>query len=281
MRKCEKTERNALLLLQKGLLVIGFVCYFRSNESRPLNGDYRKKGTSQTRQPNPKVPLHLTTIGKLTSCLETLTSFVHVRCFAILCLFFILNSYSIHFLYLFSYSIFRWDVPLTWITSTDSSAKSQKWLGQDEPFVLVNAQSGTEWLKFNVGQYGFYRVNYPEAEWNNFAELLMNNHEVLSTKDRAHLLNDAFSLAESGHVPYSIPLAMTKYLKKEQSLIPWESAYDKIVTMGQLLIDTPTYPLFRKVINWLIKVVLQNSIFVMFSVRIKLGERSLRSSTVD
>ena len=80
-----------------------------------------------------------------------------------------------------------------------------------------------------MGQYGFYRVNYPEAEWNNFAELLMNNHEVLSTKDRAHLLNDAFSLAESGHVPYSIPLAMTKYLKKEQSLIPWESAYDKTV----------------------------------------------------
>ena len=98
-----------------------------------------------------------------------------------------------------------------------------------------------------MGQYGFYRVNYPEAEWNNFADLLMNNHEILSTKDRAHLLNDAFSLAESGHVPYSIPLAMTKYLKKENSLIPWESAYDKIVSMGQLLIDTPTYPLFRKV----------------------------------
>lgn len=141
---------------------------------------------------------------------------------------------------------YRWDVPITWITSTDTSAKSQKWLGSDEPFVLVNAQSGTEWLKFNVGQYGFYRVNYPEAEWNNFADLLMNNHEILSTKDRAHLLNDAFSLAESGHVPYSIPLAMTKYLKKENSLIPWESAYDKIVSMGQLLIDTPTYPLFRK-----------------------------------
>ena len=98
-----------------------------------------------------------------------------------------------------------------------------------------------------MGQYGFYRVNYPEAEWNNFADLLMNNHEILSTKDRAHLLNEAFSLAESGHVPYSIPLAMTKYLKKENSLIPWESAYDKIVSMGQLLIDTPTYPLFRKV----------------------------------
>ena len=74
----------------------------------------------------------------------------------------------------------------------------------------------------------------------------MFSFQVLSTKDRAHLINDAFSLAESGHVPYSVPLSMTKYLKKEQSLIPWESAYDKLNTMGKLLQDSPSYSLFRK-----------------------------------
>ena len=176
---------------------------------------------------------------------------------------------------------YKWDVPITWITSTDSSAKSQKWLGMDEPFVLVNAQSGTEWLKFNVGQYGYYRINYPQAEGNNFADLLLNNHEILSTKDRAHLINDAFSLAESGHVPYSIPLAMTKYLKKENSLIPWESAYDKIVTMGQLLLDTPTYPLFRKVrlIHYVLHITIMYSL-LCYAVRVELGEWPLRSVTV-
>jgi len=140
---------------------------------------------------------------------------------------------------------YKWEIPVTYTTSGDPTSKSQKWLSSTDPFLLVNAQSGTDWVKFNVGQYGFYRVNYPESEWAQFAQLLMKSHEVLSTKDRAHLINDAFSLAESGHVPYSVPLSMTKYLKKEQSLIPWESAYDKINTMGKLLKDSPSYSLFR------------------------------------
>merc|ERR1712107_291996 len=59
---------------------------------------------------------------------------------------------------------YKWDVPVTYITSADTTAKSQTWLHSNDPFVLVNAQSGTDWLKFNVGQYGFYRVNYPENE---------------------------------------------------------------------------------------------------------------------
>ena len=142
---------------------------------------------------------------------------------------------------------YKWDIPITWISSADPSSESQVWLGSQDPFVLVDVPSGTDWVKFNVGQYGFYRVNYPLNEWMKFAHLLQSSHETLSTKDRAHLINDAFSLAESGHIPYSIPLSMTKYLKQEKSLIPWQSAYDKIVTMGRLLQNTPTYPLFRKV----------------------------------
>jgi len=130
---------------------------------------------------------------------------------------------------------YKWEIPVTYVTSGAPTSKLQKWLTSNDTFILVNAQSGTDWIKFNVGQYGFYRVNYPESEWENFAQLLMNTHQVFTTKDRAHLINDAFSLAESGHVPYSVPLSMTKYLKKEKSLIPWESAYDKINTMGRLL----------------------------------------------
>jgi len=148
---------------------------------------------------------------------------------------------------------YKWEVPVTYITSGDPTSKSQKWLSSSDPFLLINAQSGTDWVKFNVGQYGFYRVNYEEEEWLNFAQLLMDNHEVLSTKDRAHFINDAFSLAESGDVEYSIPLSMTKYLKKEKSLIPWESAYDKINTMGRLLLGSPSYSLFRKYVVGIIQ----------------------------
>ena len=70
---------------------------------------------------------------------------------------------------------------------------------------------------------------------------------VFSTKDRAHLLNDAFKLAESRHLSYSIPLSMTEYLTNEKSLIPWKTLYSEFVSMENSLEKTETYPLYRKV----------------------------------
>ena len=142
---------------------------------------------------------------------------------------------------------YKWEIPITWITNSDPGLHKQVWMGSKDPFTLVNVPSGTEWVKFNVGQYGYYRVKYEEDEWLKFAKVLQDNHEVLSTKDRAHLLNDAFSLAEAQYLAYSIPLSMTKYLKKEKSLLPWETLYDQFVTMGNLLQSSDIYPTFRKV----------------------------------
>jgi glutamyl aminopeptidase len=68
--------------------------------------------------------------------------------------------------------------------------------------------------------------------------------------DRSSLLNDAFSLAESGHVDYSVPLSMTRYLRKESDLVPWQTVYSKLVNMEGKLKDTEAYPMFRKVRSW-------------------------------
>ena len=98
-----------------------------------------------------------------------------------------------------------------------------------------------------MGQKGFYRVNYPREDWNEFIKILDTNREVFSQADRAHLLNDAFSLAESGHLEYDIPMAMVAYLKKEEGLIPWETAYKSLEKIRRLLQGTKVYPLLRKV----------------------------------
>ena len=64
--------------------------------------------------------------------------------------------------------------------------------------------------------------------------------------DRASLINDAFSLAESGHISYAVPLDMTKYLAREQHLVPWDTVFSKLVTMSTLLRrSSATYPLLR------------------------------------
>ena len=96
---------------------------------------------------------------------------------------------------------YKWDVPITWITS-DNNSTELKWLNMDESAAEVMVEPGTQWVKFNVGQFGFYRVNYPEAEWANLARILMENPNSLGPMDRASLLNDAFSLAEAGLIRY-------------------------------------------------------------------------------
>ena len=64
--------------------------------------------------------------------------------------------------------------------------------------------------------------------------------------DRAHLLNDAFALAESGHVDYSVPLSMTRYLRLEADYVPWRTAYKALTRVESRIRDTEAYPSFRK-----------------------------------
>jgi len=147
---------------------------------------------------------------------------------------------------------YRWDVPVTWVTDT-ASTPTLRWLNRDESMLEVNLPEGTNWVKFNVGQFGYYRVNYEASEWDKLAQVLESNPSALQSTDRASLLNDAFSLAQSGHISYSVPLSMTKYMQKEQNLVPWETVFDTLVQIIDLLRYTETYPLFQNYIQDLVR----------------------------
>ena len=142
---------------------------------------------------------------------------------------------------------YKWDVPVTWITSNNNNTEL-RWLNMDEAAIEVMVEAGTQWVKFNVGQFGFYRVNYPEAEWANLARILMEDPNSLGPMDRASLLNDAFSLAEAGLIRYNIPLDMTAYLAQETHLVPWDTIYSSLRAMGSLLRNTASYRHYRKYI---------------------------------
>ena len=62
---------------------------------------------------------------------------------------------------------------------------------------------GATWMKFNCDQFGYYRVNYPIEEWESLSQLLLEDHQALSVSDRASLINDVFSLAKGGRLPFS------------------------------------------------------------------------------
>lgn len=71
---------------------------------------------------------------------------------------------------------------------------------------------------------GFYRVNYDTDNWNALIKQLNEAHDEIHVLNRAQLIDDAFNLARAGHLDYSVPLSLSKYLKKENNATPWYSA---------------------------------------------------------
>lgn len=126
-----------------------------------------------------------------------------------------------------------WEVPVTWITSNNNSTQLQ-WLSKCDKSMDVEVEAGTEWVKFNVGQFGYYRVNYPREQWTQLANLLVQQPQALGPMDRASLLNDAFALAEAGHLNYTTPLDMIAYLAQETHLVPWDTVYSSLNKLSEI-----------------------------------------------
>ncbi len=51
------------------------------------------------------------------------------------------------------------------------------------------------WVKANVNQSGYFRVNYSQELWDALLNQLKTNHHAFSPADRASLLDDAFTLS--------------------------------------------------------------------------------------
>lgn len=46
--------------------------------------------------------------------------------------------------------------------------------------VLIEIDETIEWIKFNVDQVGYYRVNYRSEEWDTLRNLLQYAHKVFT-----------------------------------------------------------------------------------------------------
>ncbi len=78
-------------------------------------------------------------------------------------------------------------------------------------------QGEGDWVKLNAGQYGLYRVNYPQALWDRLAQVTVAARPdtapevpLLSADDFAGLLDDSFALAQAGLTPISNFLTLTR-----------------------------------------------------------------------
>lgn len=111
---------------------------------------------------------------------------------------------------------YTWVVPFTYITQANNQTISK-------PLNKTSVEiswDGSGWLKGNVGQTGFYRINYPQQQWKQLTGQMNIDHLEFQVTDRAGMLDDAFNLARAGYIKYTVPLNLTKYMSKEDEYVP-------------------------------------------------------------
>ncbi|CAL9702088.1 unnamed protein product [Knipowitschia caucasica] len=117
---------------------------------------------------------------------------------------------------------YTWFVPIKWMkTGID---QGQYWLLHKTDENKQMRVLGNDWVLANTNVSGYFRVNYDQKNWDSLLSLLNSNHHALPVMNRAQIIDDAFNLARAKIINTTLALKTTKYLSKEISYIPWESA---------------------------------------------------------
>ncbi|CAH3110477.1 unnamed protein product [Pocillopora meandrina] len=140
-----------------------------------------------------------------------------------------------------------WFIPLTYITRDSHDSINTVWMNKTSvTFQLSFSESG--WFKANVGQTGFYRVNYDEENWKGLSQQLLHNHTVLSPSDRSGLIDDALSLARTGVLEYKIAFQIIEYINHELEYVPWAVTLRSMAYIGNMLSSRASYNLYQQFI---------------------------------
>lgn len=123
---------------------------------------------------------------------------------------------------------------------------------------------------------GYYRVNYDERNWQMIIkELNGPTFKRISTINRAQLIDDAFNLARTGRLDYSIALGVTTYLAQEMDYVPWKAALTAMSYLDNMLVKSEGYDKFRVIIfNKHYETILNFPIFS--DLHVKIIDQSLR-----
>lgn len=138
---------------------------------------------------------------------------------------------------------YKWSVPIFYIVDTTGTEEAAKGIIMNYNVVelRIPVTADVKWIKLNVNQLGYYRVNYDESTWNVLIQDLISNPSLFPIADRAHLLNDAFALADASQLSYTVPLEMTAYLAQEQDFVPWYVAATKLESLKKSLMFSDSY----------------------------------------
>jgi len=151
---------------------------------------------------------------------------------------------------------YKWVIPFTYYKGDKKSAIPPS---ETTPLIIDDKSGqlnwdGNGWIKGNVGQTGFYRVNYEEKNWDALVEQLQYYHKVFNATDRAGLIDDSFNLARANLLNHTKPLSISSYLTKEEDYVPMLSAMRKFSKILEILPSTrPAYKYVQRYLAYLTK----------------------------
>lgn len=149
---------------------------------------------------------------------------------------------------------YQWDIPFTFTSGDDaewdSSKQEIRWISRNESKAEFRVQAAdSDWLVANVEQMGYYRVNYDAQNWQLIIKQLTDDHTQIDVKNRAQIIDDAFSLARAGVIGYDVAFATTKYLANETEYVPWSAAAGNLGYIDSMLSSTSSYGHFLNYIK--------------------------------
>nr|CAD7448211.1 unnamed protein product [Timema bartmani] len=146
---------------------------------------------------------------------------------------------------------YLWDIPVTYTTAS-SDKVHRAWLNSDMDSQRVENHLGKT-IPSSPDQDSNLDLPVLGSIAQHKTSALANSAtESLETPDRAHLLDDAFKLADSGLLDYKIALNLTGYLGNETEYIPWSVAATNFGFLRKMLSGTTTYPKLRKYVRNLV-----------------------------
>ena len=143
--------------------------------------------------------------------------------------------------------VLHWQVPLTYVTE-DQSAPSG-FLLRDQKASLPNEISPDHALKLNIGDSGYYRVEYDDVSW----KLLCAQIDRLPEGDRVNLLADAWALVESNRKPLSHYLSLVNLVLGDDQLAVYDQVIDTFSFINRLLAGDQLRPSFQQFARGLLR----------------------------
>ncbi|KAK7075138.1 hypothetical protein SK128_009536 [Halocaridina rubra] len=145
---------------------------------------------------------------------------------------------------------YLWWVPLNYASAADpdfTNTNPLVWMKSNESAITVSGlPSKDKWVVFNIQQTGFYRVNYDKQNWKLIIQQLKTDHRVISTINRAQIIDDALALTKAGHLDYQTALDIYSYLSNETEYAPWYSATSNSGFIKRMFLRTGGYGALKK-----------------------------------